>query len=1474
MEAETVNNGRTKKKIDATTRLLPVLLAIGLMLFLVLPNIMVAAQAAAPAMNPGGLPHYFGPWANWANSPMPKGAIASITLVSGGIGYIAPVVTLSDVYYTGTGASATAIVDPATGTITGITLVNGGSGFTAPIVTITDPGNPLGTGASATASLSGSLLTGGIRKFVDTLPGLGIAGANTAGQYIPVAVPDTTTYPGSDYYVIELGEYNEKMHPDLPNTTLRGYRQVNAADPTVTKFSYLGPLIVAQKDRAVRIKFINSLPTGTGGNLFIPVDKTVMGAGMGPLGMSAMPMDYTQNRATLHLHGGLTPWISDGTPHQWTTPAGEMTPYPEGVSVYNVPDMDGGVEPQGTLTFYYTNQQSARLMFYHDHAYGITRLNVYVGEAAGYLITDQAEQDMIQGTDVTGINPTHAKVLPDIGTPLIIQDKTFVDSTTIAAQDPTWAWGTTPGTPNTGDLWYPHVYMPNQNPYDVTGLNNYGRWDYAPWASPATTTVLHGPTANPYYDPVNAPWEPPFMPTFPNTSMVMESFMDTPLVNGAAYPNMTVEPKAYRFRILDAANDRFQNLQLYVADPTVTSADGRTNTEVKMVPAVATPGFPASWPTDGRAGGVPDPATAGPSFIQIGTEGGFLPAPVVIPNQPITWDPATGNAKDHALYLGCAERADVIIDFSQYAGQTLILYNDAPAPAPGMDSRYDYYTNDSDQTSSGGAPPTQPGYGPNTRTIMQIKVAAQRTDGQPIAAYDLAALQAVFAKTAAKRGVFEASQDPIIVSQAAYDSAYNANFPVNAYVAKPDTSMSFSTISGNLLNITFMQKAIQDDIAVVYDTEYGRGSGLLGLQLNATAQAMYPYYSPPVDIMVDCVTPAEPSAGDGTQLWKITHMGVDTHPVHFHLFNVQLINRIATASGAILPPDANELGWKETIKMNPQESIIVAIRPVAPTQPFEIPNSVREIDATMPDGAALPGPAGGFLDPAGNPITVTNHIVNYGWEYVYHCHILSHEEMDMMHAMVFAVAPRAPTGLSITQTGANRVLTWNDNSITETGFTLQRADNEGFTAGLMTFTVGANVNTFIDNTYNTSQTYYYRVQANNLVGDTAVHAGSAGFPTQMASSAFSNTVIYPTAVPNSAFVGTTIPDAMVAADTYTVTVTFTNNGTTAWSSANGDKMVMWGQLYAFNVGGNTGTFNGIPSFDIPAGVTVLPGQSYAWTFNLTPQWSGNYGLGFQVVEGNQWLGNAGSKAITVSPESPNALFVADTIPATQVEGDRYNVSITYTNTGNSAWTSGKGDMLVMWGQLWAFDLAGNDTTYNGIPAFSIPAGVTVQPGQSFTWNLTLTSRWSGSFGLGFQVVEGSIGAWLGASTTKAITVAAASPNALFVNSTIPGTMTLGNTYNSTVTFSNTGNSAWTSGKGDVLVMWGQTWAFGIGNDTVYNGASAFSIPAGVTVQPGQTYTWTVPLSPLWSGTFRLDYQVVQGSTGTWLGAFAGNTITV
>lgn len=124
-----------------------------------------------------------------------------------------------------------------------------------------------------------------LRKFVDTLPGLGPGKANNLGNYIPVGVPDRTTFPGSDYYDIDLVDYTQQLHSDLPPTHLRGYATHSA---TVTNgapaVNYLGPVIVAKRDLPVRVKFNNRLPLGTAGNLKIPVDTTLMGAGMAPNG--------------------------------------------------------------------------------------------------------------------------------------------------------------------------------------------------------------------------------------------------------------------------------------------------------------------------------------------------------------------------------------------------------------------------------------------------------------------------------------------------------------------------------------------------------------------------------------------------------------------------------------------------------------------------------------------------------------------------------------------------------------------------------------------------------------------------------------------------------------------------------------------------------------------------------------------------------------------------------------------------------------------------------------------------------------------------------------------------------------------------------------------------------------------------------------------------------------------------------------
>jgi hypothetical protein len=373
----------------------------------------------------------------------------------------------------------------------------------------------------------------------------------------------------------------------------------------------------------------------------------------------------------------------------------------------------------------------------------------------------------------------------------------------------------------------------------------------------------------------------------------------------------------------------------------------------------------------------------------------------------------------------------------------------------------------------------------------------------------------VFAKTATKSGVFEVSQDAIIVPSADYDSAYNQTFPADPLIRQHQNSHTFQTVAGLTVTLPIQPKALQDEMGEVFD-EYGRMMVMLGLELPFTMAGaqnfvMYGYASPPVEIIKGMYATQIGVNEDGTQIWMITHNGVDTHTIHVHLFNAQLINRVAW-DGFIYPPDPNELGWKETFRVNPLEHTIIALRAVIPDNlPFEVPSSVRLIDPTMMDGMMLewPGPAG-FFDPMGDPVTfygaegdIMNHPVNYGWEYVYHCHLLAHEEMDMMHSVVIAVPPVAPSALAVTVEGNKARLTWVDNSLNETGFTIQRATNEAFTTELVTYTVGANTQTFQDpGQLANKTTYYYRVFATNTVGDTM----TPNFPTMTVNSDFSNVV--------------------------------------------------------------------------------------------------------------------------------------------------------------------------------------------------------------------------------------------------------------------------------------------------------------------------------------------------------------------------------
>ncbi len=1121
----------------------------------------------------------------------------------------------------------------------------------------------------------------GMRKFVDTLPVLGVAGTNDLGNMIPVAVPDTTTFPGSDYYEISLVQFRQQLHKDLPpvaaggksgGTLLRGYVQTNGPNGASQLPYYLGPVIVATSGRPVRVKFTNALPSVNNvdatdpfnnGKLFIPTDLTVLGSGLG-LAKGSSP--YLQNRATVHMHGGNTPWISDGTPHQWTIPASDWgnTLYQRGDSVAFVPDMfflNGQVVPQcsatvttkcsdvpgmtgqlnlppgatndpgnGALTFYYTNQQSARLLFYHDHAYGTTRLNVYAGEASAMVIRDNVETDMINGTNATGVftraGIAPSPMIPVDEIPLIIQDKTFVPQNTastinsvqvletgsgyttatvsfaggcataptatatigfmidpfgqyidgaitgitlntpgsgctsdpivtitgdgtgaaafasiasLSQQDPTWdtaQWG------SYGNFWYPHVYMTNQWPGNPDGsnVNPMGRWDYASWfwppfnGIPGQYTVRGDVPCPTAYDPTMV------CPGFPTSllpagsteidgsphqgkgstvSLTPEGFMDTPLVNGVAYPTLTVDPKPYRFRILSIANERTFNLSWFLAcdntggtsqyTPTVgavcqapTVAGIANFTEVGMVPSLQVAGFPSWWPNDARAGGVPDPKAMGPSWLQIGTEGGVLPNAVVIPPSPVAYEQnlrsvTVTNIKNHGMLLMSAERADAIVDFTPYAGKTLILYNDAPAPTPAHDDRYDYYTGDPDQTGTGGAPATMAGFGPNTRTLMQVVVRSSGSTGITYNAAYVASMKKLIP------AAFALTQPTPVVPESAYNTAYGQAFK-DTYPTLQSTQLTFTPIdpsTGKLstiptgtgittVTLPLRFKTIQE----LFDLDYGRMNATLGTELpltNYNTQTTIPlgYIDPNTEDIYDSANLAGSPVGigaDGSQIWIVIHNGVDSHAIHFHLYDVQLINRFGW-DGTNRVPFPEELGWKDTVRMNPLEIDFVALRPMSQKLPFPVPDSKRLFDVTRPAGADL---ALSAFDPMNNAAPQINQVQPMGWEYVWHCHLLGHEENDMMRSQVFQVPPDTPTNLLVlgsTVGGVKRnVMTFTDMSLSEAGFNVRRATDSAMTKNIRIFNAAAPASpgyggkvTWIDptNLTSTSPAYFYQVQS-------------------------------------------------------------------------------------------------------------------------------------------------------------------------------------------------------------------------------------------------------------------------------------------------------------------------------------------------------------------------------------------------------------
>jgi spore coat protein A len=306
------------------------------------------------------------------------------------------------------------------------------------------------------------------------------------GHGIVVATPS-----GANHYDFTQIEIARQLHPHLPPTPLWAYDDGSGLGGQAGSF---GMAVVAQSGTPLDVTYTNSIPSPYPD--WIPVDTNLT-----PLG--------NQVRLMTHLHGAFVAADSDGSP--------AVTP--------------NGFGFGETQTVHYNNQlpeNPAALLWFHDHGLGATRLNVFAGLAAGYILRDEFD---------TGSEPNPIGIPGGAyEVPLVIQDRQF--------------------NPD-GTFLYPTS--------DIEGVTWIG-----------------------------------------------EYFGDVMLVNGKVWPFLDVEPRMYRFRILNGCNARILNLDI-----------------------------------------------GGPNFWQIGAEGGMWDIPVPV----------------KSLVMAPAERADVLVDFSKFPGARLVMKN-------------------------------------------------------------------------------------------------------------------------------------------------------------------------------------------------------------------------------------------------------------------------------------------------------------------------------------------------------------------------------------------------------------------------------------------------------------------------------------------------------------------------------------------------------------------------------------------------------------------------------------------------------------------------------------------------------------------------------------------------------------------------------------------------------------------------------
>ena len=305
----------------------------------------------------------------------------------------------------------------------------------------------------------------GLRKYVDPLPRL------------PMAVPDASVYPDADYYELTMLQRPWRFHADLGATVAWGYWAfAPSGSGGSAGLGYLGPTLVARRNRPSVVRYRNCLPAThlLQGSIDQSLWRQVRGVPPDPPGgrhMEDMPSDITVWNVA-HLHGGWNPPQSDGNPAAWFSPTGHHG------SLYS--SLSGARANEAIYA--YGNRQPTAMLWYHDHAMNLTRLNNYAGLSGAYVIRDQCE-------DALGLPAGRFEV------PLIVQDRAFNPNGSllylakgVTPYHPVWSPEFFGDTPIVNGKAYPYLLVQPRR-YRLRILNGSNSRFYHLWFGDARTRL-------------------------------------------------------------------------------------------------------------------------------------------------------------------------------------------------------------------------------------------------------------------------------------------------------------------------------------------------------------------------------------------------------------------------------------------------------------------------------------------------------------------------------------------------------------------------------------------------------------------------------------------------------------------------------------------------------------------------------------------------------------------------------------------------------------------------------------------------------------------------------------------------------------------------------------------------------------------------------------------------------------------------